>query len=266
MTQTELGPRPPFFEPAIQAWVLTRYPDVLGALSQPLLVAGGSGGAQRGSDGDFRLSSRRCLSPASMAAWQSHLKTYAAGMTDHLPGEPYDLVTRCLQPFGIAAAAIVCDISCGLALQLDSAARVLLAAASDPLNRSHDVEAKTAASELGERLRGKLEPLGVQAFVALSQTLPCFLAGACLALLHDRDQLETLWRDSSLMSNAVEELLRVAGPSRALLRYATAPISIADVAIPANGRVALMLRSANRDPSRFSNPDRIDFKRDASGH
>jgi cytochrome P450 len=61
---------------------------------------------------------------------------------------------------------------------------------------------------------------------------------------------------------AVEELLRVAGPTRAMVRQA-----VDDVALPSGGtiargaRVFLLVIAANRDPARFADPDRVEFAR-----
>jgi hypothetical protein len=49
-------------------------------------------------------------------------------------------------------------------------------------------------------------------------------------------------------------------------RTTTAPIEIAGVSIPAERKVLMFLGAANRDPRRWSVPDRFDLDRDPSGH
>jgi hypothetical protein len=126
-----------------------------------------------------------------------------------------------------------------------------------------------AASELALALRQG--PAGgasadVQAFVALSRTLPCALAGAWLELLKQPDDAARLRSEPSLMSRAVEELLRLAGPSRAVFRRALHEVEIGGARIPAGEHVVLMLSAANRDPAKFADPERFDLHRDASSH
>jgi hypothetical protein len=70
----------------------------------------------------------------------------------------------------------------------------------------------------------------------------------------------------ALLPGAIEELLRHAGPARAVFREATAEVSIGGVTIVPGARVILLLSTANRDPAQFADPDRLDFERGADGH
>jgi cytochrome P450 len=72
--------------------------------------------------------------------------------------------------------------------------------------------------------------------------------------------------ERSFMPSAVDELLRFAGPSRAVFRRAIADVRIGNLRIAKGDRVVLLLSAANRDASRFANPDCLDLKRDSSGH
>lgn len=49
-------------------------------------------------------------------------------------------------------------------------------------------------------------------------------------------------------------------------RFTLEPITIAGAAVPAGEWVIVATTSANRDPSRFPEPDRLDLDRDTSGH
>ncbi|MGW6572050.1 cytochrome P450 family protein [Streptomyces sp. NPDC054945] len=87
------------------------------------------------------------------------------------------------------------------------------------------------------------------------------------ALLTRPDHLARLRLDPSKLPEAVEELARYEGPALlAIRRFATEDMTIADVTIPAGETVLLSLAAANRDPARFSHPDRLDLDRDTSGH
>ena len=105
----------------------------------------------------------------------------------------------------------------------------------------------------------------VQMFVALTHTLPSLLAGAWRALLADVGLQARLRARPDLLKPIVNELLRVAGPSRAVFREALADTVISGAAIRGGDRVVLMLSAANRDPLRFADPERIDHDRGRSG-
>lgn len=129
-----------------------------------------------------------------------------------------------------------------------------------------------ALSLAATRLAGQLAAFGgagtVQSFVALTHTVPALVSSAMLALLQHPDQLSWLraHEDEHTLAAATDELLRFAGPSRAVFRTALAPVEFGDVAIDAGDEVVLLLAQANRDPARFTDPDRLDLQRTAKGH
>ena len=67
--------------------------------------------------------------------------------------------------------------------------------------------------------------------------------------------------DSSLMPNAVEELLRVDPPSQVQGRWSTKPWTRHGVTIPQDVRVLLLTGAAHRDERQFEDPDRFDIHR-----
>ncbi|MDN3521994.1 cytochrome P450 [Halomonas ramblicola] len=82
------------------------------------------------------------------------------------------------------------------------------------------------------------------------------------ALLTHREQWELLCQDPSLIPNAVEEGLRYEGSVIAWRRVTTRDVEIAGVEVPANSMVLVVLGSANRDRSHFSDPDTFDIRRE----
>ena len=103
--------------------------------------------------------------------------------------------------------------------------------------------------------------------VAGHETTVNLIATGTLALLTHPSELSRLRSDPSLLPGAVEELLRYANPlNHATDRYATEPLEVGGVMIPAGEPVLVVTSSANRDPARFADPDRLDLGRDASGH
>ena len=80
------------------------------------------------------------------------------------------------------------------------------------------------------------------------------------------EQWEAIRKDASLIPNAVEEAVRMATPIRAFTRYAIEDSDIAGHIIPKGKRVIVMFASANRDPRKFADPDRMDVTRDVHDH
>jgi cytochrome P450 len=103
--------------------------------------------------------------------------------------------------------------------------------------------------------------------VAGHETTVNLIATGTLALLTHPSEFSRLRADPSLLPGAVEELLRFANPlNHATDRYAPEPLEVGGVMIPAGEPVLVVTSSANRDPARFPDPDRLDVGRDASGH
>jgi cytochrome P450 len=93
------------------------------------------------------------------------------------------------------------------------------------------------------------------------------IASGTLALLTHPGETTRLRQDPSLLPAAVEELLRFTNPvNHANDRFTTQDVPIGDVVIPAGEWVLPATSSANRDPARFPDPDRLDLGRDTSGH
>ena len=103
--------------------------------------------------------------------------------------------------------------------------------------------------------------------VAGHETTTNLIASGTLALLTHPDQLSRLRADPSLLPGAVEELLRFVNPvNHATERFTMEPTEIAGVTIPPREWVVCVTSSANHDPERFADPERLDVSRDAGGH
>ncbi|MFC8452945.1 cytochrome P450 [Kitasatospora sp. NPDC057223] len=87
------------------------------------------------------------------------------------------------------------------------------------------------------------------------------------ALFRNPDQLDRL-RGSvdELLPTAVEELMRYDTPLQMFERWVLEDIEVAGVSIPRGSEVALLFGSANRDPARFTDPDRLDLARADNPH
>jgi cytochrome P450 len=99
------------------------------------------------------------------------------------------------------------------------------------------------------------------------ETTTNLIANGVLALLQHPDQLRKLRADPALASTAVEEMLRYDGPVKSLIRVVTEDHERHGVQLSRGDRVFLLVAAANRDPRRFTEPDRFDITRaDSSAH
>jgi cytochrome P450 len=106
----------------------------------------------------------------------------------------------------------------------------------------------------------------VQLVTAGNDTTRTMLSSGLLALLQHPDQLAELRADRTLISGAVEEILRWANPLHYFRRTATTDTELADVPIAAGQKVAMMYTSANRDATVFADPHAFDIHRDPNPH
>lgn len=87
-------------------------------------------------------------------------------------------------------------------------------------------------------------------------------------LLHNRDLVEEIQQDWSLVPSAVEELLRtqIMGSSVGTLRYAIDDIPLEGYTIPKGSSVLLSEESANMDETVFEDPFTLDIRRKENHH
>lgn len=98
------------------------------------------------------------------------------------------------------------------------------------------------------------------------ETTTHLIGNGILALVEHRDQLERLQARPALLSAAIEEILRYDSPVQITYRSALADAEIRGKLIRRGDLVNSILGSANRDPERFSNPDRFDITRSEGRH
>ncbi|MCW3465017.1 cytochrome P450 [Chitinophaga nivalis] len=80
-------------------------------------------------------------------------------------------------------------------------------------------------------------------------------------LLSHPDQLALLQQDRSLMDRAITESLRCSPPAHMILRVTSEKVQLSSGEIPANATVVCMIAAANRDKSKFENPDEFNILR-----
>ena len=124
------------------------------------------------------------------------------------------------------------------------------------------------ANEDDDRLdENELISMAFLLLVAGHETTVNLIGNGVLGLLRNPDQLAALRADRSLLPNAVEEFLRIDGPiNLATFRYTSEEVELGGVTIPADEFILVSLLSANRDPEKFPEPDKMDITRPTGGH
>lgn len=253
------------------------------------------------SDGADHARQRRLVggafSTARMAAMRPRVQAIVDGLLDkleQLPAEePVDLVSDFTLPLPIA---VIFELL-GVPFEDRGPLRTWFEAIfADPVSPAGDAEGRAAAdsaygylcdliaakrSEPGDDLLSALtasvdddrlaeEELLSTAWlliVAGHDTTVNLLGNGLVALFRHPDQLARLRADLSLVPSAVEEFLRYDGPvQHTTFRMTSEPVTIGGVEIPAHEQVLVVTAAANRDPGRFTAPDRLDVDRPDNHH
>ena len=85
-------------------------------------------------------------------------------------------------------------------------------------------------------------------------------------LLTHPEQLASVYRDRSLIPMAIEEGLRYETPLTMVMRTTTEEIEIGGKTIPAEAQVDMCMGSANRDETRWTDPNTFDIHRPRQAH
>jgi cytochrome P450 len=93
------------------------------------------------------------------------------------------------------------------------------------------------------------------------ETTTGLLGNAFRRLLADREAWEAICHDPKLIPGAIEEVLRLDSSVITWRRRTTQGVDIGGVRVPQGAKLLLLLGSANRDPSVFPDPNRLDIKR-----
>jgi hypothetical protein len=98
------------------------------------------------------------------------------------------------------------------------------------------------------------------------ETSTNLISSGLLTLLRHPEQMRMLLDDPSLITLAVEELLRYESPIQHTARVAHEDFMLGGKLIRRGQSVVAVLAAGNRDPERFPNPDLLDVKRGDKGH
>lgn len=233
----------------------------------------------------------KAFTPGAVA----RLRPYIASVTDELldawvPGEQTDAIESLAIPLPVT---VICQLlgvpdadrvevrtwssdlfAAGQNERIDSASHAVAGYMADLITakrRTPDdsllndlIRARDGEDRLSE---DELVSLAVLLLVAGHETTTNLIGNGLLALLQAPDSLHGLRDEPDLVDAAVDELLRLDSPvSMATFRFTTEAISLGGVEIPSGSPLLIAPGAANRDPARFSDPDRLDLDRDTKGH
>ncbi|WML84152.1 cytochrome P450 [Streptomyces sp. VNUA74] len=107
----------------------------------------------------------------------------------------------------------------------------------------------------------------IKAFCSLllaagGETTDKAIAGIFANLLSHPEQLAAVREDRTLIPRAFAETLRYTPPVHMIMRQSTSEVELSGGTIPAGATVTCLIGAANRDESRYRDPDRFDIMRD----
>jgi cytochrome P450 len=270
-------PCAPYFDPARNGWVLSRYCDVLAAFREPRLQQVPASTKLPKPLGQARLDASAAISHLRLNQMRDHMTELIHPLIRSLrPDRKTDLVSELIRPWSIAillavlgqqgeegqhCAAVANHLFGGPADTRRAFLRARLPTAA-VLRALPEYVWLTARQKRAERhlnhLSAKIHLPGLRSvFLGVSQTLPGFLANAWLDLLSHPDVMQRLRTEPALLPGAIEELLRHAGLVHTLIRHASDDIRIAGIDIKSRQSVILKVASANHDPEQFPEPNRL---------
>lgn len=162
--------------------------------------------------------------------------------------------------------AAVTDITAGR--PLDARGRDAYAALSDAIGPALDREpgasllaAAAAAGESGGLERERVVSNAAVLLFGGIETTEAMIANAVWHLLSHPGELARATASPDVLTNAIEESLRLEPAAAMVDRYATADVVIGGAAIARGELVHVSIAAANRDPEAFAAPDRFDVGR-----
>ncbi|MFI5953253.1 cytochrome P450 [Cryptosporangium sp. NPDC051539] len=229
------------------------------------------------------------FTPARLASLRPRIERIATDLLDELPtDEPVDLVARYSRPL---AATVVSELygvpekarrrfpvwemallTAPSKSEVEDAALRLLEFAGEMIDRKREQPGDDLFTELVRaHAAGGLDDDELVSMIPLMlnagmEPASAISSGVFTLLCHPRE-LARLRDDAGLLTACVEEVLRFETPLRMLVpRLLDHPVELAGVTVPAGELLLISAGAANRDPSRYPDPDRFDVGRDTRGH
>lgn len=130
----------------------------------------------------------------------------------------------------------------------------------------NDLLGKLLAACGKEITTAELVSFSAMLFSVGQETTENYIGNSVHALLTQRDQFALLCAEPGLIPKAALELARYDSAVQFVVRVPSEDIAIGDAVLRRGDRVYMALGAANRDPSEFDAPDRLDIKRAESSN
>jgi len=242
--------------------------------------------------GRYRALLQKAFSKRALDRWEHELvRPLVNGLIDCFAARGYaDLVRELTFPFPVSVIAGMIGLDEADHRDFHRMAVELISIAFDPMRgmRASQGLRELFARVLAERRRAprqdlmsvlaqaeldgtRLDDEAIYAFLRLlapagAETTYRSSSNLLFGLLTHPDQLDALRADRGLMAQATEEALRWECPLMGIMRTATRDVEIDGTLIPAGSTVSVNLGAANRDETRYENPDAFDIRRPQRTH
>jgi cytochrome P450 len=218
-------------------------------------------------------------------------------LTPHIHGGEIDLIDDFAAPFPIAVIALLMGVPqehyASFKRWADLAMEAL--AGKVPAHRGPDIEVgrremvsffrtvvteRRALDHPGTDILGTLmaasddESLSAAEVIAFccllliagSETTTNLIASSALVMRDYPTEWSRVVADRALGPQFIEEMLRFDAPVQGFFRTTTAPVTFRETTIEADEKVMILFGSANRDPRKFTEPDRFVLDRKPTDH
>lgn len=285
---------PIHFLPRRQVWLVVEYEEVLRALKSPQHFSSVHSQLRfdptlNETDPPDHTRVRRAVAPYFSAAAVEALETHARGCADELLAaragrSEVELVSEFALPFVervvgrfLGLTPEECASLRGRLTSYGEAAQAerfeaIHQWAREQMARAATAPAGSMAGRLFRAQDGAAHTPGEAAgllklfWVAGSTTSLRLLSASVLHLLRDPGLRASVVADPGRIPALVEEVARLDPPESVLWRVAGPDAEVAGISIPPGAAVRLCLGAANRDPSRFAEPDRVWLERPVNPH
>jgi pimeloyl-[acyl-carrier protein] synthase len=246
----------------------------------------------------------RAFTPRRIAALRATVEAICADLLDRLivhvaPGEVFDVVDLLAYPLPVQVICSLLGVPAADEAVFTGWSRSLSRSIDPSILRTPEDDAAIEAAESGlheyladllarrraapgddllsdllavedgtDRITGaEVVSLAMLLLVAGHETTVNLIGNGTLALLRTPDQLDALLRSPELIPAAVDELLRFDSPVQISQRVVVEDMAVAGRRVRTGDEIVLVLGAANRDPSVFTEPARLDVTRpDAHRH
>ncbi|MEU0156624.1 cytochrome P450 family protein [Micromonospora fulviviridis] len=229
------------------------------------------------------------FAPSQLATSKPRIERLADDLLNDLPANvPIDIVARYARPLSVAFISDLLGVPEGareefavweMALltapsksEVEHAGRQLHKFADEMVALKHEQPRDDLITEIvragAAGLLDDAEMVSMITMLMIAGLEPASaISSGVLALLENPRELTRLRENPDLMAACVEEVLRFESPFRMLTpRFIDHPVELAGITIPAGELLLISAGAANRDPSRFPDPNQFDITRDTKGH